>query len=158
MKKHSAPLLWIVPGLLLAGCGTTPKPLPPQAKAHIHTLQFGVVRLYPGMVWQLNNPGGGTPRESLAIQSLKQKQVSCVAYISEFGSLIQANIMGTLKSPTSLTLTGTVSESTATGSIKTLPIHLTLVPVRPHTLWVTQTIHGDPVNTFSQIPFHETSR
>lgn len=146
--------------LWLTGCGSSspnPPATLPSAQTSAALLHIGAVTLTEGAVWQLNNPGGGTPRESLTIQSIHGHQLSAVVYLGEFGSLIQANLKGTWHTAKSLTLSGTLSESTVTGSAKSVPIQMLLQPVKPHTLWVTQSIPGDTVNSFSQIPFQETS-
>ncbi|NMP23063.1 hypothetical protein [Sulfobacillus harzensis] len=146
--------------MALSGCGTQQAKPPKQSvpTTPVSTLKIGPVVFKSGSVWQLNNPGGGTPRESLVIESIHGHRVGAVVYLSEFGSLIEANLKGTPSAKGNhLSLSGTVAEATVSGSSKTRPIRLLLQPVSPKTVWVTQTIPGDTVNSFSQIPFKETT-
>lgn len=144
--------------VILSACGQTqPKTAKPLKPTPIATLKLGPVRLKSGSVWELNNPGGGTPRESLVIQAIHGQKVTAEAYVGEFGSLIQANLRGKTSAASTLVLSGTVSEASVTGASRSRPIHLTVKGVGPHTFWVTQSISGDTLNSFSQIPFKETS-
>ncbi len=144
--------------VILSACGQThPKAVKPFKPAPIATLKLGPTRVKTGSVWELSNPGGGTPRESLVIQSIHGQRVTAVAYMGEFGSLIQANLRGKTSSASTLVLSGTVSEASVTGKSVSRPIHVTVKGIRLHTFWVTQTISGDTLNSFSQITFKESA-
>lgn len=144
--------------IILSACGQIqPKAVKPFKPAPVATVRIGPARVKAGSVWELNNPGGGTPRESLVIQAIQGQKVTAVAYMGEFGSLIQANLRGKISSASTLVLSGTVKEASVTGKSISRPIHVTVKGVRPHTFWVTQTISGDTLNSFSQITFKETS-
>lgn len=142
----------------LTGCGTQVAKTPVAASQPVLThqsLSFGPITLATGMVWQLNNPGGGTPRELLTIEGLKGHHVVATVYVSEFGSLIQANLKGTVYQGQPLKLSGAVAEASVTGTSHRLPMQLIIQAKNRHTIWVTQSIQGDTANTFSQISFHD---
>lgn len=145
-----------------AGCGTQPhlgkSPQPTVHHDKPARLAFGPTALKPGDVWEINNPGGGTPREEFTIERIHGRRIDAQVYLGAFGSLLEAQVTGHFSSKTSLTLSGTITESSATGSSQTLPIQLLIKPVGPHALWVTQTIAGDTANSFSQITFKEGTR
>lgn len=151
-------LVMSLAALGLVGCGTAAKPtvarpvLPKPA-----SLKLGPVVLQTGGVWMLNNPNGGTPHESLSIEKIQGTRIEAVVYLGEFGSLVDATLHGNDQGTKALTLSGTIEESTITGGTQSRPIQLLLQPVSPHTLWITQTIPGDSVDSFSQISFKESS-
>jgi hypothetical protein len=144
-------------GLMTAGCGTTTVSQAASRPIAAPTMKFGPVTLKPGMIWELNSPGDGTPRETITIESIAHGRVGALVYASEFGTLIDTNVHGRWQKGKNLTLTGTVSEASVTGAPETLPVKLTIVPVHARTIWVTQIIRGDHLNTFQQIPFHKMS-
>lgn len=135
----------------LAGCGSPPVAAPVVSTAE--KLPFGPSTLRVGMVWQLTDPGGGTPRESLTITALHGPRVVATIYLTSMGSLIQTKLHGRLHNNKILTLSGTVSEAGLMGHNKSLPVNLKMQPGRPGKAWVTQNIQGDVVNSFSQISF-----
>ncbi len=142
-----------------AGCGSQPRGANPPP-AHVHhakspQVAFGPTVLKTGDVWELNNPGNGTPREEFTIQRIRGQRVDAQVYLGSFGSLLEAQVTGRLSSSQSLTMSGTITESSATGNNQTIPIQILIKPVDSHTLWVTQTIAGDAANSFTQIPFTE---
>lgn len=142
-----------------AGCGSQPHSAKPPKSTVSHQkparLAFGPAALKLGDVWEISNPGGGTPREEFTIERIHGRRIDAQVYLGAFGSLLEAQVTGRLSASTSLTLSGTITESSATGSSQTLPIQLLIKPVGQHTLWVTQTIAGDTANSFSQITFKE---
>ncbi|MCY0878385.1 MAG: hypothetical protein OWU84_05545 [Firmicutes bacterium] len=157
MKRRANFVAAGVLSVLLTACGTAPSPHPeaaPHRTPAVKALRLGAVSLRQGSVWLLDNPGDGTPRESITIESIRQRQVSAVVYLSEFGSLIDTTLHGTAGSNQRLKLVGTVSDSTITGSVQTEPMTLVIQPVNRHTIWVTQHIQGDSLVDFSQIAFH----
>ncbi|PSR23350.1 MAG: hypothetical protein C7B45_03280 [Sulfobacillus acidophilus] len=141
-------------GLVATSCGTT-STSQAAVKPHVKpSVKFGDVTLKTGMIWELNSPGDGTPRETITIESLAHHRVRAMVYASEFGTLIETTVQGHLQKGKNLTLTGTVQEASVTGATETLPVKLIVVPVHARTIWVTQLIRGDHLNTFEQIPFH----
>ncbi|MCY0899148.1 MAG: hypothetical protein OWU33_09490 [Firmicutes bacterium] len=140
----------------VTACGNIPPTHPEAIPSPLHAVpmvRMGTVSLRQGSVWQLDNPGDGTPRESITIAAIRHRQVSAVVYLSEFGSLINTTLHGTAKN-NRLTLVGTVADSTISGSVQNEPMTLIIQPVNPHTIWVTQHIQGDSLVDFSQIAFH----
>lgn len=144
--------------LLLVGCGSPAHEANtghPVASSHSsHAVTIGATTVSTGSVWILNDPGSGLPRESLTIETIHGARITATLYLGEFGSLIQANIAGTVHAKNRLTLSGLVQESTASGSTAHHPIHLTLQSAGPKAIWVSQRIAGDLVNSFGQVAFH----
>lgn len=142
----------------LTACGTqtsTPSQATQAPTTHAQTVSFGPTALKPGAVWQLNSPGTGAPRESLSIEQIHGHTIDVTMYLSEFGSLLQSNLSGTVKNAHHLTLSGTLNESSITGSAETVPVQMIWQPVKRHTIWVTQTIPHNQTDSFSQLSFHD---
>ena len=156
---------WTALGLMLAaaasGCGITAAAKPPAKPLNaVHTavLQIGPTRLAVGSVWQLNDPGGGSPRESLTITRLAGNSVRAQIYIAGSGSLYDIHVAGHFtRHDAALTFTGTLSQPSLSGHAVRDRLTILAVPKAPRVMWVTQRVNGAALDTFSQLSFHEIS-
>jgi hypothetical protein len=163
MRRHH--LRWTVLGLMLAaaasGCGITvaaKPPAKPVKAVHQAVLQVGPTRLAVGSVWQLNDPGGGSPRESLTITRLAGSSVRAQIYIAGSGSLFDINVSGHFtRHDTALRFTGTLSQPSLSGNNVRDRLTILAVPKGARVMWVTQRVNGAALDTFSQLSFHEIS-
>lgn len=140
---------------LLSGCGSLPSHPTAQAADHVRSgVDWGPITLHSGEVWQLNNPGSGAPRETLTFTLGTHRAAEISLYASAFGTLVNTTITGHIPSQGAITIRGAVPEASAFGSPSNHRLLLVLDPKSAHTIWVTQHIHGDNLNTFTQLSFH----